>query len=136
VVKTVTYPAGIFTINHTKVIFGAAGTSLLSLANQYDLPLVKLIEYNDLAEMDVLDADRLMFIEKKQKKGASDYHTVTDGETLHGISQLEGVRLDSLLEFNNLKKGSKISTGEKIYLRTITQASIEKPGKNSKKITG
>ncbi|MBV9987500.1 MAG: glucosaminidase domain-containing protein [Chitinophagaceae bacterium] len=134
--KVASYPTGVFTINHTKVVFGTAGTSLLSLADQYELPLSKLLEFNDLAEMDVLDTDRLMFLEKKQKKGAGDFHMVADGETLHGISQLEGVRLESLLEYNSLKKGSKVSTGDKIYLRTNAQAAVEKPGKNTKKITG
>ncbi len=134
--KTVAYPAGIFTINHSKVIYAVAGTSLLALANQYDLPLGKLLEYNDLAEMDILDKDRLMFVEKKQKKGAVDFHTVSSGESLHDISQQEGIRLENLLEYNNLRKGTTLSTGEKIYLRTITQAVVEKPVvKNAKKIT-
>jgi LysM repeat protein len=134
--KSVAYPAGVFTINHTKVIYGAAGTSLLSLASIYELPLSKLLEYNDLAEMDVLDTDRLLFIEKKQKRGATDFHTVAEGENLYAISQLEGVRLESLLEYNNLKKDTRVSTGDKIYLRAITQASAGKPGKTPKKING
>jgi LysM repeat protein len=134
--KTTTYPQGIFSINHTKVIYATAGTSLLALANQYDLPLGKLIEYNDLEEMDVLDMDRLVFVEKKQKKGSVDFHTVAPGENLHAISQLEGIRLENLLEYNNLKKSTQLSTGEKIYLRTVTQAVVEKPVvKQAKKIT-
>ena len=118
--KQVNYPAGIFTINHAKVIYAAEGTSLLSLANQYDIPLSKLIEFNELAEMDVLDMDRLIFIEKKAKKGVADFHLVAEGETLHAISQQEGIRLDSLLEYNHLTKTATISTGNKIYLHAIT----------------
>jgi hypothetical protein len=75
--KQVNYPSGIFTINHAKVIYAAEGTSLLSLANQYDISLSKLIEFNELAEMDVLDTDRLIFIERKQKKGTTDFHVAT-----------------------------------------------------------
>lgn len=133
--KTAAYPTGIFSINHTKVMYAKAGTSLLSLANDYDLPLSKLIEYNDLSEMDVLDMDRLMFIEKKQKKGATEFHTVAEGETLHSISQLQAIRLESLLDYNNLKKGASVLTGDKIYLRTPAQSSANKPAKNSRKTT-
>ncbi len=134
--KTTSYPQGVFSINQTKVIYVAGGTSLLSLANEYDLPLSKLIEYNELPEMDVLDTDRLLFIEKKQKKGATDFHTVAEGETLHGISQQEGIRLENLLSYNNFNRGSKILTGDKIYLRTASQVSATKSAKNNKKTTG
>jgi LysM repeat protein len=118
-----TYPLGIFTINHAKVTYAAAGTSLLALANLYDLPLSKLIEYNDLKEMDVLDTDKLIFIEKKQKKGASDFHTVAEGETLYDICQAEGIRFESLIGYNNhLTKESAVLKGDKIYLRTVASS--------------
>jgi LysM repeat protein len=124
--KAVSYPAGIFAINHTKVIYAKEGTSLLSLANQYDIPLSKLIEFNDLAEMDVLDADRLMFIEKKSKKGSVDFHMVAMGETLYDIAQQEGIRMESLLEYNHLSKSAQVSTGDRIFLRAVT---LLQPGK-------
>lgn len=117
--KQTNYPASVFTINHSKVIYAAEGTSLLSLANQYDLPLSKLMEFNDLADMDILDTDRLIFIEKKMKKGSSDLHVVEIGETLYGISQQEGIRLENLLELNHLVKGATVSTGDKIILRSV-----------------
>lgn len=120
--KKTSYPSGIFVINNTKVIHATEGTSLLSLANQYDIPLSKLIEYNDLPSMDVLDTDRLMFIERKPKKGAVDFHVVAEGETLHFICQQEAIRLDSLLEYNRLSRSSQVNTGEKIYLRPATAA--------------
>jgi LysM repeat protein len=118
--KSVSYPSGVFSINHSKVIYAAEGTSLLSMAIQYDLPLSKLIEFNDLADMDVLDTDRLIFIEKKMKKGGSDLHVVEAGESLHGISQQEGIRLENLLELNHLAKGATVSAGDKLLLRTVS----------------
>jgi hypothetical protein len=131
--QTARYPQGVFTINHTKVIYGSEGTSLLSLAIQYEIPLSKLLEYNELPEMDVLDIDRLIFVEKKSKKGASDFHLAVAGETLHDISQQEGVRLESILEYNNLKKGTVASPGDKIYLRTVTAAAaLTKPSRSPK----
>lgn len=119
--KTVAYPAGVFTINHTKAVHAKEGTSLLALAHQYDISLSKLFEFNELAEIDILDMDRVLFIEKKQKRGASDFHEVTAGENLHDVCQKEGIRMESLLEYNKLKKESQLSAGQKLFLRSPTE---------------
>lgn len=130
--KSAPYPAGnIFAINHTRVIYALEGTSLLALASQYDISLGKLLEFNELAEMDVLDNDRLIFLEKKMKKGATDIHIVSADETLHDIAQKEGIRLESLLEYNNLKKDAKPAAGQKLYLRAAGPV-IAKTSKASK----
>jgi hypothetical protein len=136
-VKATSYPAGVFNINNTKVIYASAGTSLLSLADKHDLLLSRLLEYNELQDMDVLDTDRLLYIEKKAKKGGTDFHTASGDESVYEVSQKEGIRLESLLEFNaGLKKDTRVSAGEKIYLRAVTpQASAGKPGKQ-RKMTG
>jgi LysM repeat protein len=119
--KPVAYPAGVFTINHTKAVHAKEGTSLLALAHQYDISLSKLFEFNELAEIDILDMDRVLFIEKKQKRGASDFHEVTAGENLHDVCQKEGIRMESLLEYNKLKKDSQLSAGQKLFLRSPTE---------------
>jgi LysM repeat protein len=118
--KVSLYPTGTFTINHSKVIYAEAGVSLLSIANNYDISLSKLMEFNELTETDILKNDQLIFLEKKLKKGAKDIHIATFNETLISISQKEGVRLESLLEYNKLKKESTLHQGDKIYLRTFT----------------
>ena len=111
------FPEGIFTINHSKVIYAKEGISLLSLANQYDISLAKLIEFNDMVEEEILTTDKLIFIEKKLTKGGIDFHIVNANETLHDICQIEGVRLDKIEAYNNIKKTMQPLTGEKIYLR-------------------
>lgn len=129
--KSPSYPEGIFTINHTRAIHVKEGTSLLALAHQYDISLSKLFEFNELPEFDIMDMDRVLFIEKKQKKGASDYHEVAAGETIHDICQKEGIRMESLLEYNKLKKDSQLSAGQKLFLRS--PAEITKAAGNNKK---
>jgi LysM repeat protein len=117
-INTNNYPDGVFTINHTKVLFAKAGTSLLSLANQYDIALSKLIDFNDMNDADILDNASLIFLEKKLKKGSIDFHVVQNNESLLEICQKEGVRLESILEYNGLKKNMQPLSGEKIYLRS------------------
>ncbi len=111
------YPEGVFTINHSKVIYAKKGVSLLSLAGQYNITLSKLFDFNDMTETDILGASKLMFIERKLKKGASDFHVVATGETLYDISQQEGVRLENILAYNGLQKTATPTLGQKIYLR-------------------
>ena len=115
--KKTNFPEGVFTINHSKVIYAKEGMSLLSLANQYDISLTKLLEFYDMAEEEILATDMLIFIEKKLTKGATDFHVVNANETLHDICQIEGVRLDKIADYNNIKKTMQPATGEKIYLR-------------------
>ena len=112
------YPDSIFTINHTKVIFAKSGTSLLAIANKYNISFDRLLEFNDLEEQDILSADNLIYLESKMKKGSTDFHIAQSDETLHDISQKEGVKLVSILEYNNFTKTTQPKSGQKILLRS------------------
>jgi hypothetical protein len=112
------YPQGEFTINKTRVIFAQAGVSMLSVADQYELPLSRLLDFNDLKGEDVLAGDQLLFLERKRRTGAVTYHIVREGESLYTICQSEGVRLQDLLEMNLLNAGLQPAAGEKIYLQS------------------
>ena len=118
IAKTEAYPNGIFTINGTKVLYVSEVTSMLALASQYNISFAKLIEFNYLETMDILDKNQLIYLEKKQKKGTTDFHVAVAGETLHYIAQKEGVRIDALVEYNSTHKKLNPLVGEKIYLRS------------------
>jgi LysM repeat protein len=112
------YPAGEFTLNNTKVIFARSGTSLLSVANDYNMPLARLLDFNDLNNQDVLPKDQLLFLQRKRKVGNNEFHIVRNGETLYDISQSEAIRYESLQELNHLSNGSQPAIGEKLYLQS------------------
>ncbi len=114
-----TYPNGVFTINHRKVIYVYAGTNLRLMAKKYDIKLASLLQYNELGKQQVLKDDRLVFLEAKPSTGEREYHIATHNETLDDIAQTEGVRLASLLEYNHLKAGAKLAAGKKIYLKPV-----------------
>ena len=113
------YPDGAFSINAAKCIYAKAGVSLLSLSNQYDIPLAHLLEFNDMNQEDILSNDQLIFLQRKRKVGFTAVHIVQPGESIYSICQSEGVRYESLLEFNRLKPGEEPAPGEKIYLQTM-----------------
>jgi uncharacterized FlgJ-related protein len=123
-------------INHTKAVLATKGSSLLAIANQQKISLSKLFEYNELAEMNILDQDRILFIEKKQKYGASEVHTTQGSETLYSIAQKEGVQLSTILTLNpSIAKDSILPADQKIRLRSeaVAKTSSKKSKKGKKK---
>ena len=124
------------TINHTRGILAIKGSSLLAIANQQKISLSKLFEYNELAEMNILDQDRILFIEKKQKYGATEVHTTQGSETLYSIAQKEGVQLSTILTLNpSIAKDSILPADQKIRLRAeaVAKTSSKKSKKGKKK---
>jgi LysM repeat protein len=120
------YPKGkAFTINTSRVLFVEAGTSLLAVASNNGVAYNRLLEFNDLNNVDIVEKDQLIFLEKKQKKGTKDVHIVEAGENLHDISQKEGVQLNSILEFNKLAKNSTPAVGERLYLKATPATSTK-----------
>lgn len=112
------YPLqSIFNINEAKVIYAERGTSLFALAANYNVTYKKLLDFNDLEETDILLEDQLIFLQKKLKKGAKDFHVIEANENLHDVAQKEGVQLASVLEYNHLERGMNPAIGEKIYLK-------------------
>lgn len=111
------YPEGEFTINRTRVVYARAGASLLAIANQYEVPLGRLLEFNDMREEDVLVKGQLIFLQRKRRTGSIEYHVVKEGENLYDICQSEGVRFQDMLEMNQLTPDVQPVTGERIYLQ-------------------
>jgi hypothetical protein len=114
------YPDAEFSINAARVIYVKAGVSLLSLSNRYEIPLARLLEFNDMNQEDVLNNDQLIFLQRKRKAGSTPFHIVLAGESMYTICQAEGIRYDNILEFNRLKPGEEPAPGEKIYLQAIS----------------
>ena len=112
------YPNGVFTINETKVIYAKAGSSLLAIANKYNIAYGRLLAFNDLNDGDILRASSLIFIEPKPKRGSKDYHITLPNESLYDVAQDEGVQLQSLLAYNSFQKNAQVKAGDKIILRT------------------
>lgn len=119
VIEPASYPEGQFYINETRVIFGKQGTSLLALAQQYDVSLAKLLDFNDLKGEDILLNDQLVFLQRKRRTGVNEFHTIQQGEKLYGIAQSQGIRLKYLLEYNHLQHHSVPAIGEKLFLHEI-----------------
>lgn len=120
--KAPQYPTGVFRINDTKVIYARQGSSLLAIAQQYQLPLQQLLDFNEMEEQDLLMQDQLIYLQRKRRTGAVELHIVQEGETLHVIAQLQAIRLEALMEYNFLLSTQQPANGEKLYLKAKAPA--------------
>lgn len=114
--ETQLYPDGTFKINKRKVTYLPKGTQLIAIAEAHDLPLRRLMRYNEL-HSEVLQKDMLVYLEKKRKKGDHSSHRVQKGESLHQIAQEEGIRLKWLLKRNHLSKRAVPRPGNLLVLK-------------------
>jgi LysM repeat protein len=112
------YPDGEFKINETKVIYAKKGTSYLSIAEKYAIPLARIFEFNDMKMQEIVDRDQLIYIMRKRKVGLNEQHIVKPGETLADIAQIEALRIESLLEYNFLQPNMQPAVGSVLYLHT------------------
>jgi len=129
-VSVVSYPSGEFKINDTRVIYAQKGTSYLTIAQQHEIPLARLFEFNDLKQQEVTADDQLVFIQRKRKTGEHEFHTVQPGETVNDIAQSEALRLESLLEYNNMTASMQPAAGEVLYLRSKSSVTPKLVTKN------
>lgn len=131
IIKEVSYPSGEFKINDTRVVYVKAGTSYLTIAQQFEIPLAKLFEFNDIKSQEVTRNDQLIFIQRKRKIGDHEFHIVQPGETTYDIAQSEALRMESLLEYNNMAADMQPAVGETLYLRAKSPATPKLAPKNS-----
>ncbi|HEX7905231.1 MAG TPA: glucosaminidase domain-containing protein [Chitinophagaceae bacterium] len=115
---TPSYPDGEFKINETKVVFIKKGTPYLTIAQQYNIPLARIFEFNDMNQSETAATDQLVYLQRKRKTGNEEFHTVKPGESLRDIAQVQAIRLETLLEYNWLKESEQPAIGEKLSLRS------------------
>ena len=109
------YPEGRFRINQVPVLLGKKDRSFVEIAIQYDLPLYKLFEYNEIDPAILLDRDQLIFLGPKKKEGSTSFHIAKYKTNLHEISQLEGIQL-KLLKAYNPKLTDTVNAGTQVLL--------------------
>ncbi|HUS00545.1 MAG TPA: glucosaminidase domain-containing protein [Chitinophagaceae bacterium] len=104
-------------INGSKAVYETKGRSLLAIATENNINLNKLREYNDMEKDGLLEEDQFIFLEKKSKEGDKDIYIVQSNENLYDVAQKNGIRLQNLYEYNDLKGNEKIFAGSKLKLK-------------------
>jgi hypothetical protein len=130
------FPEGVFKINETKVVFIKKETPFIAIAKQYDIDLSKIFEFNEMPGAELAEKEMLLYLQRKRKTGNNEFHIVQPGETLHDISQLQAIRLESLLELNWLGKNEIPAPGAKLSLKKKSANMPELVLKNNYSISG
>tara|TARA_B100000963_G_scaffold356145_1_gene375684 strand:+ start:402 stop:1298 length:897 start_codon:yes stop_codon:yes gene_type:complete len=103
--------------NGLKFVLAETGDNYDIISSELSLWMWELLSFNDCEKDQQLAKGEVVYLEMKKKKAKSEYHIVKEGETLHFISQLYGIKLASLQFKNRLKKNQNIQVGQKLFLR-------------------
>ena len=96
------------------------GDTYYRIAEEFNLGMWQLYKYNELGKRDVLKEGEIIYISPKSNKGSKGYnvHVCEKDMTLRDVSQLEGVKLEKLMAFNDMTDADKIlPKGTKVILR-------------------
>ena len=108
-------------INGCKALRATKGTSLLAIATNYNIPLSKLLEINDLQNDGLLSKDQIIFLQKKQAKGAEAFYISAKDESLYDIAQKNGIILKNLEAYNSLQQDDILQEGSKVNLQPVIE---------------
>ncbi|HMK05035.1 MAG TPA: glucosaminidase domain-containing protein [Ferruginibacter sp.] len=110
-------PDNVISINKAKCVFAKKGTSLLVIAARNNINLNKVLSFNELAEDGILANDQYVYLEKKSRTGDKDLYIAQEGETVYDVAQKNGIQLEYLAAYNDLKGNETLNAGTRLSLR-------------------
>jgi LysM repeat protein len=114
--------------NRIDYIIVKEGDTYESLTEELELMPWEIRKYNELEKDAKLRPGQIIYLQPKRNKAARGYdvHIVKEGDTMHSISQMYGVKMEKLYQKNHIDEGEEPEPGTKIYLRK------DKPKKEKK----
>jgi LysM repeat protein len=107
------------TYSGLKACYAEKGTSLLAIANRFELELSKLLSFNDLKKDGLLAADCWLYLEKKPKEGSAETILINKEESIHNIAQRTGVQMNCILAYNGLNEDATVLAGTRLRLKPL-----------------
>ncbi len=107
----------IYQNNGVKFVFARKNDNFLKIATEFNLYVYQIYKNNELDKKDQLKVGQIVYLERKKRKAAVDFHTVQAGESMHMISQKYGIRLKQLYKKNRMEEGTEPVPGEQLFLR-------------------
>jgi LysM repeat protein len=118
---------GIFEFNRIRTVSIRNGDNVKVIAKRHEVPVEKLIKYNDLKSISQkLNAGDRFYLSPKRNVCNKKYHIVRAGETFEYISNEYGVKLKLILRRNFADKNDKPIVGEKVYLNKKRKGYLRK----------
>lgn len=107
----------IYRINGRKGILAQPGDEIPQLAAKGKVGVYKFMKHNDMTERDLVESDKVYYLQSKARKAKVPYHTVAEGETMWEISHMYGIRMKNLLKFNRLKNVQRLQAGRVVWMQ-------------------
>lgn len=128
--------------NQIPVVFAQEGETVELIAQKNDIDSKQIYRYNDLPKGTPIEPGDILYLKPKRKKGSEPYHVVQEGENMHDLSQLYGIKLKQLYKKNNVGKDEEVTPGTKLYLQkkrddkpsTMSKEEFERLEKEKKNI--
>lgn len=103
--------------NNIKYVIARKGDSYFKIAKEMGLRIWQIYKYNDLEKGNVPIAGDIIYIQPKRNRAKDDTYIVKEGDTMHRISQLYGIKLKKLYRKNNMTFGTEPEVGKSLNLR-------------------
>ncbi len=107
----------IYENNGVRLIISREGDNAQKIADDVGIHTFQILQYNELGKSEKIKAGSIIYVEPKKKKGNTDFHIVTKGQTMRDIAQLYAIKLNSLYKKNGITEGHDPQEGDKIYLK-------------------
>ena len=109
----------VYLTNDAHYIIAKEGDTYAKLGELFHINAQTLRKFNDQKGGAEPKAGDVVYVERKLSRwmGGDLFHTVAEGETLHFISQLYGVRLQQLSKLNRVRENAELRVGQQICLR-------------------
>ena len=115
----VKYRRNLQEVNGVHYVTAQANDTYDSVSKSSRLRVKKLYRYNEVTPAHKLSKGDIVFLQPKKKQAGkgNDVHVVKKGESLHGISQINGIKLKSLYKFNKLSENYTPTQGDVLKIR-------------------
>lgn len=97
------------------------GDTFKAIGKEVGISYKKIAKYNERDKNDILKANEIIYLKKKQKRADKVYkkrpHKVKSGESMYSIAQYYGIRLKYLYKMNHLSPDYEIKIGDLLRVR-------------------
>ncbi len=106
-----------FYSNRKKAVRFSCDVSIVQVADAFDIPLKRLIKYNDITSR-TIKGNTVIYLQPKRNKNktAPKAHKVKPGETLYDIGQTYGIKMKKLIKRNDMPVGYEPIADEYVAL--------------------
>jgi LysM repeat protein len=98
-------------------VYAEAGETVKDIAKKNELPAGRIYKWNDLPRGSEITEGDILYLKPKKRTGSEKSHVVQEGESMHDISQIYGIKLKHLYKKNLMEKGTEAAAGETLYMQ-------------------